>query len=70
MTNRPFCLLSILVLAAVILLPGCGEKVTPAQRLVQMRYNHEIIPVAAKTLYDPEGAPTLLIGLQFGNQGG
>jgi len=70
MTNRPFCLLSILVLAAVILLPGCGEKVTPEQRLVQIRYNHEIIPVAAKTLYDSEGAPTLLIDLQIVNQGG
>jgi len=70
MTNRPFCLLSILMLAAVILLPGCGEKVTPEQRLVQIRYNHEIIPVAAKTLYDSEGAPTLLIDLQIVNQGG
>ena len=61
---------SILMLVAVILLPGCGEKVTPEQRLEAARYNHEIIPVAAKTLYDAEGAPTLLIDLQVVNQGG
>ncbi len=70
MTNRPFWLLSILMLAAVILLPGCGEKVTPEQRLVRLRYNHEIIPVAAKTLYDADGQPTLLVDLQVVNQGG
>ncbi len=61
---------SILMLVAVILLPGCGERVTPEQRLEAARYNHEIIPVAAKTLYDAEGAPTLLIDLQVVNQGG
>jgi len=51
-------------------LPGCGEKVTPEQRLEQYRYNHEIFPVAAKTLYDAEGQPTLLVDLQVANQGG
>jgi hypothetical protein len=70
MLNRPFRLVSVLMLAAIILLPGCGEKVTPEQRLEAARYNHEIIPVAAKTLYDTEGAPTLLIDLQVINQGG
>ena len=49
---------------------GCGEKVTPEQRLEQFRYNHEIFPVAAKTLYDAEGQPTLLVDLQVANQGG
>jgi hypothetical protein len=58
------------MLAAVILLPGCGEKVTPEQRLEGLRYNHEIFPVAAKTLYDAEGNPTLLVDLQVANQGG
>jgi hypothetical protein len=63
-------LVSAAALVAVILLPSCGEKVTPEQRLEAARYNHEIIPVAAKTLYDAEGAPTLLIDLQVINQGG
>ena len=70
MNNRRATMFSILMLAAIILLPGCGEKVTPEQRLEAARYNHEIIPVAAKTLYDAEGAPTLLIDLQVINQGG
>ena len=70
MTNRHAMLVLVVVLAAVILLPGCGEKVTPEQRLEQYRYNHEIFPVAAKTLYDAEGQPTLLVDLQVANQGG
>jgi len=70
MTNRYSTLVLTLVLAAVFLLPGCGEKVTPEQRLARLRYNHEIIPVAAKTLYDAEGTPTLLVDLQVVNQGG
>ncbi len=70
MNNRHATMFSILMLVAVILLPGCGERVTPEQRLEAARYNHEIIPVAAKTLYDAEGAPTLLIDLQVVNQGG
>jgi len=59
----------ILMLAAVILLPGCGEKETPEQRLERLRYNHEIYPVAAKTMYGEEGQPTLLVDLQVANQG-
>jgi hypothetical protein len=70
MMNRHARLVSVAMLAAVILLPGCGEKVTPEQRLEQLRYNHEIFPVAAKTLYDAEGQPTLLVDLQVANQGG
>jgi len=70
MTKRHMMRVSAAVLVAVILLPGCGEKVTPEQRLEQLRYNHEMIPVAAKTLYDAEGAPTLLVDLQVVNQGG
>jgi hypothetical protein len=62
-------LVSVVMLAAVILLPGCGEKETPEQRVERLRYNHEIYPVAAKTLYDEEGLPTLLIDLQVANQG-
>ena len=60
---------SVVLLAAVILLPGCGEKETPEQRVERLRYNHEIYPVAAKTLFDAEGQPTLLIDLQVANQG-
>lgn len=61
--------LSIVVLTAVGFV-GCGEEVPPEQRLAQIRYNHEIFPVAAKTLYDAEGSPTLLVDLQVANQGG
>lgn len=62
-------LVSIVALTAV-LLAGCGEEVPPEQKLAQIRYNHEIIPVAAKTLYDAEGNPSLLVDLQVANQGG
>ena len=62
-------LASIIVLTATALV-GCGEEVPPEQRLAQIRYNHEIFPVAAKTLYDAEGNPTLLVDLQVANQGG
>jgi hypothetical protein len=48
---------------------GCGEKETPEQKVERLRYNHEIFPVAAKTLYDAEGQPTLLVDLQVANQG-
>jgi len=61
--------LSIVVLTAIGLV-GCGKKVPPEQRLAGIRYNHEIFPVAAKTLYDGEGNPTLLVDLQVANQGG
>jgi len=60
---------AIVVLAAVILLPGCGEKETPEQRVERLRYNHEIYPVAVTTLFDAEGQPTLLVDLQVANQG-
>ena len=60
---------SIILLFATVLL-GCGEEVPPEQRLAQIRYNHEIFPVAAKTMYDAEGNPTLLVDLQVANQGG
>jgi hypothetical protein len=61
--------LSIVVLTAVGLV-GCGKEAPPEQRLAQIRYNHEIFPVAAKTMYDAEGNPTLLVDLQVANQGG
>jgi len=62
-------LASIVALTATVLV-GCGEEVPPEQRLNQIRYNHEIFPVAAKTMYDAEGNPTLLVDLQVANQGG
>lgn len=62
-------LASIVVLTATVLV-GCGKEVPPEQRLAQIRYSHEIFPVAAKTLYDAEGNPTLLVDLQVANQGG
>ena len=55
-----------LAMAAVL---GCGEKETPEQKVERLRYNHEIYPVAAKTLFDAEGNPTLLVDLQVANQG-
>jgi hypothetical protein len=57
------------VIVTLIALTGCGEKETPEQRLERLRLNHEIYPVAAKTLYDSEGQPTLLVDLQVANQG-
>jgi hypothetical protein len=69
MLNKGAMLVSVVFLVAVILLPGCGEKETPEQRLERLRYNHEIYPVAAKTMYGEEGQPTLLVDLQVANQG-
>lgn len=69
MLKKRATLVSVVFLAAVILLPGCGERETPEQRLERLRYNHEIYPVAAKTMYDTEGQPTLLVDLQIANQG-
>jgi len=69
MLKKRTVIVSVVLLAAVILLPGCGEKETPEQRLERLRYNHEIYPVAAKTMYDTEGQPTLLVDLQVANQG-
>ena len=54
---------------AVLILPACGEKETPEQRLERLRYHHEIYPVAAKTMYGEKGQPTLLVDLQVANQG-
>jgi len=70
MRKRNVVLISAVALAVVVLLPGCGEKETPEQHLERLRYNHDIIPVAAKTLYDADGRPTLLIDLQVTNKGG
>jgi hypothetical protein len=61
--------MSFVLLAAVIVLPGCGDKETPEQRVQRLRYNHEIFPVGAKTLFDAEGNPTLLVDLQVANRG-
>lgn len=69
MKNKSAMVVVILMLAAVILLPGCGEKETPEQRVERLRYNHEIIPVAATTLYGDDGQPTLLVDLQVTNKG-
>lgn len=69
MKQQSVNLAAVLILVSVVVLPGCGEKETPEQRLERLRYNHEIYPVAAKTMYDTEGQPTLLIDLQVANQG-
>ncbi len=69
MKQKSAVLVAVLMMATVILLPGCGEKETPEQRVERLRYNHEIYPVAAKTLFNAEGQPTLLIDLQVANQG-
>lgn len=62
--------LCVAIVVAAALLTSCGDKETPEQRLARLRYNHEIFPVAAKTLYDAEGSPTLLVDLQVANRGG
>ena len=69
MKQKSVLLVAVLMLATVVVLPGCGEKETPEQHVERLRYNHEIFPVAAKTLYGPEGEPTLLVDLQVANQG-
>jgi hypothetical protein len=69
MKQQNAILVAVLMLVTVVVLPGCGEKETPEQRVERLRYNHEIYPVAAKTLYDAEGQPTLLVDLQVANQG-
>jgi len=61
---------SLLVVLMAGVLAGCREEVPPEQKLAQIRYNHEIFPVAAKTLYDADGNPTLLVDLQVANRGG
>ena len=69
MKKQSAIVVAILMLAAVVVLPGCGEKETPEQRVQRLRYNHEIYPVGAKTLFNAEGEPTLLVDLQVANQG-
>lgn len=69
MLKKRAMLVAVLMLATVVVLPGCGEKETPEQRVERLRYNHEIIPVAATTLYDEAGLPTLLVDLQVTNKG-
>jgi hypothetical protein len=69
MSFRSVLAASLIVVAAVGLV-GCGKEVPPEQRLAQIRYNHEIFPVAAKTMYDADGNPTLLVDLQVANHGG
>jgi hypothetical protein len=68
MTKQRAILLMVVMLATIAL-ASCGEKETPEQKVERLRYNHEIYPVAAKTLYDAEGQPTLLVDLQVANQG-
>jgi hypothetical protein len=67
--KRQSAILVAVVVLAMITLAGCGEKETPEQKVERLRYNHEIYPVAAKTLFDAEGQPTLLVDLQVANQG-
>ena len=59
---------AVIVMAAIVL-AACGDKETPEQKVKRLRYNHEIYPVAAKTLYNSEGEPILLVDLQVANQG-
>lgn len=61
---------SLLLLAGAIAVAGCGPEETPEQRLARLRAAHEIYPVAATTVFDAAGAPTLLVDLQVANQGG
>jgi len=68
MTRQRTFLLSVVILAAIAL-PACGDKETPEQRVERIRYNHEIYPVATKTLYSAEGEPTLLVDLEVANKG-
>jgi hypothetical protein len=67
MQQQRTVMVTVVVLAAIALI-ACGEKETPEQKVERLRYNHEIYPVAAKTLYNAEGEPTLLVDLQVANQ--
>lgn len=67
LTKRVFSVATVILAMVAVL--GCGEKETPEQKVERLRYNHEIYPVAAKTLYGAEGQPTLLVDLQVANQG-
>lgn len=67
--RRHAMLASCAILAAVILHSSCGPGETPEQRVERLRYNHQLYPVAATTLYGEDGEPTLLVDLQVANQG-
>jgi hypothetical protein len=69
MKQKSAMLVAVLMLATVIVMAGCGEKETPEQKVERLRYNHEIIPVAATTLYGEDGLPRLLVDLQVTNKG-
>ena len=62
-------MLAVIIILAAVALIGCGEEETPEQKVQRLRYNHEIIPVAATTLYNDEGVPKLLVDLQVTNKG-
>ncbi len=70
MTKRLGSVIPAALLFAMVLLPACGPKPTPEQILEKARYNHEIIPVGANTIFSEDGEPTLLIDLQVTNKGG
>ena len=67
--RRPAQIALLVALIGLVVLTACGPKETPEQRLERLRYNHEIYPVGTTTLYDDEGAPTLLVDLNIANQG-
>ncbi len=68
MVKHRVMLIAVVVLAVAVV-TGCGEKETPEQKVKRLRYNHEIYPAGMTTLYDAEGQPTLLVDLQVANQG-
>ena len=67
--RRPAQIALLVALIGLVVLTACGPKETPEQRLERLRYTHEIYPVGTTTLYDDEGAPTLLVDLNIANQG-
>jgi hypothetical protein len=69
MHTQRLLLALVAVALGISLMAACGEEETPEQRVTRLRFNHEIYPVAAKTLYDADGNPTLLVDLQVANQG-
>ncbi len=48
---------------------ACGPRKTPEQRLETMRQAHEIVPLGANTVHDPNGEPSLIVDLQVTNHG-
>ena len=67
--RRPVLIALAVGLIAMVTSISCGPEETPEQRLERLRYNHEIYPVATKTLYSAEGEPTLLVDLEVANKG-